>query len=327
MSIVSEVLLTHLPTKRKTTPSGWISFNAVCCQHNGNNIDKRQRGGFLEKDDVASYHCFNCGFKASWQPGRSLSYKMRQLLSWLHVPDDQINKLSLHVLQLNEGVSVTSAILTLPTFETTSLPEKALCLNSYTGSITTHIENAVRYMHERNLSFDDGEFYWSPNIAYRERLIVPFYYNNTVVGWTARHLGDGKPKYLADSQPGFVFNMDRQYEKNRYVIVTEGPMDALPIGGVALLGSEFNQQQAMLINRLNKEVILVPDRDSAGKKLIEPAIEQGWSVSMPDWDTDIKDIGDAVKRYGRLYTLYSIINSALHSPLKIRLKEKKWFKK
>ena len=327
MSIVSEVLLAHLLATRKTTPSGWVSFNAVCCQHNGNTLDKRQRGGFLEKDDVVSYHCFNCGFKASWQPGRSLSYKMRQLLTWLRVPDDQINKLSLHVLQLNEGVAVTAPIISLPTFEFTPMPDETVYLNSYTGELNPHMENALRYMHDRNLSFDDGKFYWSASIAYRERLIIPFYYKNTIVGWTARHLGEGKPKYLTESQPGFVFNMDRQHEQNRYVIVTEGPIDALPIGGVALLGSEFNQQQAMLINRLNKEVILVPDRDSAGKKLIEPAIEQGWGISMPDWDADVKDIGDAVKRYGRLYTLYTVVNSALYSPLKIRLKEKKWFKK
>ena len=327
MSIVSEVLLAHLPSDRKATPSGWISFNAVCCYHNGNTLDKRQRGGFLEKDDVVSYHCFNCGFKTSWQPGRLLSYKMHQLLTWLHVPDDQINKLALYVLQLNEGVEVTSQLITLPTFEVTHIPNNSKCLNTYTGNLTPHMENALKYMHDRNLSFDDGKFYCSTSTAYRERLIIPFYYKKNVVGWTARHLGDKKPKYLTESQPGFVFNMDRQLNTNAYVIVTEGPMDALPIGAVAILGSEFNQQQAMLINRLNKEVILVPDRDSAGKKLIEPAIEQGWSVSMPDWDDDIKDVGDAVKRYGRLYTLYSVINSSLQSPLKIRLKEKKWFKK
>jgi hypothetical protein len=81
----------------------------------------------------------------------------------------------------------------------------------------------------------------------------------------------------------------------------------------------------MLVNRLNKDVIVVPDRDEAGRKLIEQAIEFGWGVSMPDWDTDINDIGDAVNKYGRLYALHRIVSSADTSPLKIRLKEKKWF--
>ena len=41
MSIVSDTLALYLPGKRKTTPSGWTSFNAPCCQHNGNTADTR----------------------------------------------------------------------------------------------------------------------------------------------------------------------------------------------------------------------------------------------------------------------------------------------
>ena len=70
----------------------------------------------------------------------------------------------------------------------------------------------------------------------------------------------------------------------------------------------------MLLNRLQKQIIVVPDRDKAGSKLVEESIEQGWSVSMPDWNQDITDVGDAVSKYGRLYTLYSIVNAALDSP-------------
>ena len=58
---------------------------------------------------------------------------------------------------------------------------------------------------------------------------------------------------------------------------------------------------------------------------MEQAIDRGWSVSLPDWDADINDIGECVARHGRLYTLYSIASAAESSPLKIRLKAKKWF--
>jgi len=81
----------------------------------------------------------------------------------------------------------------------------------------------------------------------------------------------------------------------------------------------------MLLNRLQKQIIVVPDRDSAGKKLVEQAIDLGWSVSLPEWPSEITDIGEAVSKYGRLYTLYSIANVAEDSPLKIRLRAKKWF--
>jgi hypothetical protein len=76
---------------------------------------------------------------------------------------------------------------------------------------------------------------------------------------------------------------------------------------------------------LQKQIIVVPDRDKAGSKLVEASIEKGWSVSMPDWSQDINDVGEAVSKYGRLYTLYSIVNAANESPLKIRLRAKKWF--
>ena len=58
MSLIADTLVAYLPPKRKHTPSGWISFNAPCCVHNGNNIDKRMRGGFIVNggDAVNIYH-------------------------------------------------------------------------------------------------------------------------------------------------------------------------------------------------------------------------------------------------------------------------------
>ena len=90
-NLVLETLTTHLPAKRKTTPSGWTSFNAPCCHHNGTTQDKRQRGGLITNGDGGvSFHCFNCGFKASYQKGRKLSRKLRILLQWLGASDTTI---------------------------------------------------------------------------------------------------------------------------------------------------------------------------------------------------------------------------------------------
>ena len=110
-----------------------------------------------------------------------------------------------------------------------------------------------------------------------------------------------------------------------FAIVCEGQLDAIHVEGCALGGSEISDQQAMLLNRLQKQIIVVPDRDKAGSKLVERAIELGYSVSMPEWAPDVNDIGDAVDKYGRLYTLHSIATSTDESPLKIRLRAKKWF--
>tara|TARA_B100000214_G_scaffold368289_1_gene339629 strand:- start:708 stop:1688 length:981 start_codon:yes stop_codon:yes gene_type:complete len=325
MSVVNDTVLTYLPPKRKQTPSGWTAFNAPCCQHNGTTADTRQRGGLISNADGVSYHCFNCGYKASWQQGRNLSVKMRKLLQWLNAPDDVINKLALTVMQENEGIQVKQQLVEVPKFNTVPLPLDAVSIAECSNT-SDHFAQVVNYMKQRKLFLEDYNYYWSPSLGYRDRLIIPFYYEDRVVGWTARSVNDNKKvKYLSEQQPGYVFNLDDQRPAKIFVIVCEGPIDAIHIEGVALLGSEAKDQQALLINRLNKDVIVVPDRDKAGSKLVEQAIDFGWGVSLPPWGDNINDIGDAVEHYGRIFTLHSIVSHAETSPLKIRLGAKKWF--
>jgi hypothetical protein len=334
MSVIADTVLTYLPSKRKSTPSGWLSFNAPCCHNNGHTADTRGRGGLISNPDGGiSYHCFNCGFKASWQPGRNFSHKMRRLLQWMGAPDDIINKVALDVMRENEGVAVKEHIAQLPQFHTVPLPESARKLQDwadYCALEPTGVdENLIRifeYMKERNLYMDDTDYYWTPELGYRDRLIIPFYYDKRIVGWTARSVvPNKKPKYLTEVQPGFVYGLDEQGYNKVFCIVVEGQIDAIHIEGCALGGSEISDQQALLLNTLNKQVIVVPDRDKAGSKLVERAIELGYSVSLPEWAEDINDVGDAVQRYGRLYTLHNIACCAEESPLKIRLRAKKWF--
>jgi|TARA_B100001094_G_scaffold81921_1_gene78112 hypothetical protein len=325
-SLVYDTVITHLPSKRKTTPSGWTSFNAPCCHHNGTTQDSRQRGGLIKNQtqDGVSYHCFNCGFKASWQTGRKLSGKMKLLLQWLGASDDTITKLALAVLQFNETQGFQQTIVELPKFVDKPLPDGAQPIDENTP------DNILQYMKSRQLNVDDYDFHWTPKLGYKDRLIMPFYhkeYNSErrIVGWTARKINEGSPKYMSEQQPGYVFNLDAQNWQRIFCIVVEGPFDAIGVDGIALLGSEVKDQQALAINALNKKVILVPDRDDNGHKLMEQAIELGWSVSMPDWSDDVKDVNDAVIKYGRMYTLHTLVSSTEDSELKIKLRSKKWF--
>jgi|TARA_A100001388_G_scaffold102811_1_gene74978 hypothetical protein len=333
MNSVYDTLLQHLPFKRKKTPSGWMAFNAPCCSHQGTTADSRQRGGLIANADGGiSYHCFNCGYTASWQPGRNLSYKLRKLMRWLNTPDDVITKLALHVLKLKEETTGKAPIIQLPKFEKKALPEGAKRLQDWTDykaleptGLDENYVKVLEYLERRQLANLDYNFYWTPTSGYKDRVIIPFYYRSDVVGYTARKVVDGKVKYISDQQPGYVFNIDNQNDDREFVIAVEGPVDALSIDGVALLGSEVKQQQQILLNSLGKHVIVMPDRDEAGVKLVEQAIESGWSVSMPNWHSDVKDVNDAIIKYGRLHTLYSIVKFAEQSQLKIKLRMKKWF--
>lgn len=328
---IADAIFSYLPAKRKNTPSGWIKFNAVCCASNGTSADTRQRGGMIRNSDGVSYHCFNCGFKASYVSGRHLSRKMRQLLQWLNAPDDEINKLAIEALRIQEDTEYQSKI-SLPVFEEKSLPKGSKSFNEWStwlslddGSLEVPegLDLALYYIDQRGIDLNDYPLYWSKEMP--ERVIIPFYYQGHIVGYTARKLTEGKPKYLSEQTPGYVFNLDRAEDNDSpYVLVVEGPMDAISVGGVALLGAEIMDKQAMLIKRLNKTPVLIPDRDKDGLRTIEQAIEQGWAVSFPNWHQDIKDCNDAVCKYGRLFTLYTIFDAIETQELKIRLRMKQW---
>ena len=188
------------------------------------------------------------------------------------------------------------------------------------------IDQLLNYLKSRGIEPDWYEFFYSPDQTgdFDRRVIVPFYWRGELVGYTGRLFDtrNKEVKYWTETQPGYVFNMDAQDWSRKFVIVTEGPFDALTISGVSILGSEINNIQKDLINGLGRKVIVVPDRDAPGQKLIDQALEFGWSVAFPDWEKNVDDVADAVKRYGRLFVIQSILKTTESNKLKIDLKRK-----
>ena len=82
-----------------------------------------------------------------------------------------------------------------------------------------------------------------------------------------------------------------------------------------------------MINNLQRKVIVVQDRDEAWNKMISRAIDYGWSVAFPQWESDIIDVGDAVIKYGKLLTMKSILHTTVDTKIKIELQRKLWYNK
>jgi hypothetical protein len=327
MNLIQATVQNLLPPKRKSTPSGWISFNASCCHHNGNSPDKRQRGGMLFNNDGFQYHCFNCNFKAGWTPGKLLSKNTKNLLSWMGLPEVEIQKLGLEALKNKEDMPKVEKPLDFNLHQV-DLPEATLPViewisTAYLPDIAEDLGKIVEYILGRGMELDWYNWMWSPAAGYIDRVIIPFYQDGAIVGYTGRKITEGKPKYLTDAQPGYVFNIDTQTADRKYVIVVEGQFDAIAVDGCAIMHNEPNDTQATRLNMLQREVIVVPDKDKPGAKMIKAALAHGWSVSMPPWDDDIKDVADAVKRYGRLYTLSTILHYRERNEIKIQLLKKK----
>jgi hypothetical protein len=161
----------------------------------------------------------------------------------------------------------------------------------------------------------------------RPFVLVPFTYDNKVVGWTARFLDDKQPKYINHSQPGYVFGTDLQHANWQHVLVMEGIFDALSIGGLALMHNTVSDAQARLIRSLGREVTVVPDQDTAGVELIDRALELGWAVSIPEWPADCKDVNDAVIKLGRLGALLTIMQARETSRIKIEIRKRQLVKR
>jgi hypothetical protein len=320
-------LLNLLPPKRKITPSGWTSFNAVCCHHNGQTRDTRKRGGIKQiGNDSFQYHCFNCNFKAGWTPGKQISRNTKKLFLWLGLSESDVGKLNLIALKIKEKAAVTTPQSINLDLHEISLPDNTKSIDQWVLEQKPHDDllDVIDYVIEqRKMNWEWYDWHWSEMPGYRDRVIVPFYQNHKIVGYTARKISSGNPKYLTESQSGYVFNIDKQNLDKQFVILTEGPFDAISIDGIALLTNEPNNAQIVRINSLNREVICVPDRDRAGSKLLNYCISNNWSVSLPPWGEEIKDVADAVKKFGRLYTLITILHYKIQGEIKIQLLKKK----
>ena len=320
MTLVLDRFRSLLP-KIKTSPSGWISFNAPCCQHRGHARDTRKRAGIMFSEGVV-YNCFNCKYTASWQPGRTLTEKFKTLCRWLGANDDEIKHLVFEALKTESLDYDPEHFVEKVKFIKKELPEATMTIaewvnSAYLPDIAEDIGKIIDYLIDRGFDPLDDNFCWSPASGFIDRVIIPFKYDGVIVGNTARKVKEGRPKYLSDQHPFFVFNIDAQDPLNKYVFVCEGPFDALAVDGVALLTNEISQQQAHIINQLGKEVIVIPDQDQAGLMLIKQAIDYDWSVAFPNWAADIKDCADAVKKYGKLFVVVDAIKTAQHGEIKI----------
>lgn len=135
-----------------------------------------------------------------------------------------------------------------------------------------------------------------------------------VVAFGGRALGDEKPKYINSSdtpvyhKSSGLFAMNFAKNSTEPMILAEGYMDVISLhgagftGAIASLGTALTVEQAKIIARYQKEVIICYDSDDAGQKATQRAIpilrNEGLSVKVltvpggKDPDEFIKKNGD-----------------------------------
>jgi hypothetical protein len=326
MQMIIDTIKTYLPTKHKQNPNGWISFNCPACVHNGHKPDTRGRGGIIFTHNGFSYHCFNCSFSTKWEEGSYFNKKNIDFMYYLDVPDDIISKCRFYALG-STGSDIGEISIPKNIY---ALPENSKKISELIKENNTNknFMKVLEYIANRNVNLLEWyDFYWcdSEENELKNRFIIPVYSDNRILGWSARSvLRNPKVKYIAQINKQFVFNSDLLYDKNRkFCVIVEGELDAISINATATMKNTITDGQLKTYNSSPQQKIVYPDKGKSGKELVEVAIDQGWWVSFPEWDS--KDAADAVAKYGRLVSVTHILNTTLNSPLQIKLKSKKYF--
>ena len=130
---------------------------------------------------------------------------------------------------------------------------------------------------------DNGEYY----DRFRGRIMFPIIdVRGNVIGFGGRAMGDMQPKYL-NSPETVIFNKSRNLfalnlaknSKDSQMLIMEGYMDVVAVhqngvlNAVASLGTALTSEQAKMLGRYSKEVIICYDSDNAGVSATERAIE------------------------------------------------------
>lgn len=321
-----------VPPNWESTNKGWRYGNCRMCVINGESRpDTKRRGGFHFHEDGFTYNCFNCGFSTGWGPGSQLSTRTKQLLKGYGADEVAIHRLIIELMRENEAQSLIHRLVETPTdtpvtisWETRSLPTGTMLFSDFNTPTQEWID-AATYIADRGLD-PVNQFMYCPSkkpAHLDKRVVIPYKFKGEIVGYTARWVDDDVPPYVSkyhrDAPEDFVFNLDAQNSKSKYVIVTEGDIDALSIDAVSVCGNTISDDQSKIIEQLGKTIILLPDFDKAGKVAVDTAIERGWYVSFPPWEDGIKDANQAMCKYGKLFTVKSIIDFATNNKTKIEV--------
>ncbi len=152
--------------------------------------------------------------------------------------------------------------------------------------------------------------------AFRNRVMFPIIdVSGNVIAFGGRVMDDSKPKYKNSSDTPvfkklrnlFALNFAR-HTCQETIILCEGYMDVIALhsagftNAVATLGTAITSEQARLMSRYTKQVLICYDADEAGQKAAQRALgmleEVGLDVrviSIPD----AKDPDEYIKKHGR----------------------------
>ena len=156
------------------------------------------------------------------------------------------------------------------------------------------------------------------------RIIIPLFYQDTLVGFQGRALGPSKVKYITvmlnDDAPK-IYGLD-EVQKDKTVYITEGPFDSTFVcNAIAMCGADADISNWGISNP-----VWIYDNEPRNREIlsrISKTIDSGEKVVIWPSGIDEKDINDMVMSG---LDVQSVIESNTYSGLEAKLKFTTWKK-
>ena len=304
--------------KFKKVNNNLYNFRCPICGDSQKNKNKA-RGYLYQVKNNTNFKCHNCGVNVSFN-------------NFLKQIDTTIHKQYIFE-KFKEGHTGKNFTAEEPVFkfETPKFKPK-LDLPKAKENI-----EAKKYLESRKLNPD--KFYYTDTFKSlansfkvvfddttkdEPRIIIPLFYQNTLVGFQGRSLGPNKIKYITimlDDDAPKIYGLD-EVQKSKTVYITEGPFDSTFIrNAIALCGADGDVAKWGIDN-----CVWIYDNEPRNSEIlsrISRVIGDGQKVVI--WPSSIKekDINDMVLSG---LDVQSVIESNTYSGLEAKLKFTTWKK-
>jgi transcription elongation factor Elf1 len=304
--------------KFKKVKNNLYNFRCPICGDSQRNKNKA-RGYLYQVKNNTNFKCHNCGINISFN-------------NFLKQIDSTIHK-QYTFDKFKEGHTGKNFTVEEPVFNF-EVPQFKPKLNLPKA---TENQKAKDYLESRKLN--PNKFYYTDKfkswtnsikevfddtIKDEPRIIIPLFYQNTLVGFQGRALGPSKIKYitvmLSDDAPK-IYGLD-EVQKDKTVYVTEGPFDSTFISNaIAMCGADGDVSKWGI-----GDPVWIYDNEPRNSEIlsrISRVIEMGQKVVI--WPSSIKekDINDMVLSG---LDIQNVIKSNVYSGLEAKLKFTTWKK-
>lgn len=308
---------------------GKYVFNCPCCVYMGEPTnDTRQRAGLFMTGTEIGYNCFNCNFKFRFSDTDKVPYRAFKLLELLYVPDSEVNKL--HFLELkNEPLQTiyvppTKEVITNINYKKFDMPKGSHFIHNILDDIDENSNAFKAYVYAKQRGLERYPYLMWVDNKYKnlnERLTIPFVFKDNIVGYVARSFKpdvEKSDRYIDfRPDPTYMFNVEQVFNKNKYLILCESPLDSIHYNGIGTMRFNLSDEQISILRNFKGTIIVHPDLNRTGMKLAEVAANEGWGVYFNEFNLDL---GDTINRFGKLFTLERIINNYTKSEIEIRIR-------